>query len=153
MPNYQKHLAGGVGAFIFAFLLISKSLNPSLMTSFQWFLICLIGSLFPDIDTKSKIQKLFYTALLMLFIVLYIYKQPELLIFISFLSLSPLIVNHRGLFHKPLFLLSLGIAVIFFTNMYFPIYLFKITTNVIFFIIGAFSHLWLDLGFKRAFLR
>ena len=58
MPNYKKHLAGGCLIYgLLMFLnaklnLITLDLNLQLQTLSS----CLIGSLFPDIDTKSKLN-------------------------------------------------------------------------------------------------
>ncbi len=149
MPNYKKHIAGGFAGYLIILSLIIKSYNPTLTTALQWLLSTIIGSLFPDIDTKSKFQKIFYFGLLILFIILTIQNNSNLLIFISFLGLIPLVVNHRGIFHKLWFILLLSALIIFVTNLYAPAKIEFISLNLLFFLIGVISHLWLDLGIKK----
>jgi uncharacterized membrane protein YecN with MAPEG domain len=153
MPNYKGHLAGGVVTFCILILTIlgcfSQSIN--LHQIMQYFASCLIGSLFPDIDTKSKIQKKFYTILLLLFIITL--AQNNFLIFsaLSFIGLLPLIVHHRGLFHKPLFIVTVGLFFVLICHMYIPCITNNIYINILFFVFGAFSHIILDVGIKRFF--
>ncbi len=149
MPNYKKHIAGGFASYLILLFLLIKSYNPSLITSLQWLLSTVIGSLFPDIDTKSKFQKFFYFSLLIIFIFLTLKNNSELLILLSFLGLIPLVVNHRGIFHKLWFILLLIAITLFLTNLYAPDKIEFIGLNLLFFLIGTISHLWLDLGIKK----
>ena len=150
MPNYKGHLFGGLITYALLFFMLSSQ-HPSLLTSLQWLFCCLIGSLFPDIDTKSKIQKLFYTVLLITFAILALNNKTEIMIALSFLGIIPLIVKHRGIFHKAWFILFLSTGIVFISNVYFPKNYYEILISITFFTIGAFSHLYLDLGLKRMF--
>jgi len=151
MPGYKGHLLGGIGAFgiTIALLLSVTMIKPTLLLSLQWLLCCLAGSLFPDVDTKSKGQKYFYWVLFILFIFLFINNEYYLMGVLSFIAVLPMLVPHRGLFHRLWFvvlfpaLLSVGV------NCYVPGCSDIIISNTLFFITGAISHLWLDLGFKR----
>lgn len=66
MPNYKKHLVGG--SIVYAALIYTTSelnlIPTDINIQLQTLAACLIGSLFPDIDTKSKIQKYIYSAIL-----------------------------------------------------------------------------------------
>lgn len=150
MPNYKTHLFGGFVTYLLLFYILINQ-NPSILTSVQWLFCCLIGSLFPDIDTKSKIQKLFYTALLITFTILAFNNQTEIMISLSFLGLIPIVVKHRGIFHKAWFLSFISLSILFVSHLYFPKSLNDIFISLTFFTIGAFSHLYLDLGIKRMF--
>ena len=146
MPSYEKHLAGGFATFIpLAFLLKQPTTNFSDLT--MWLFFCLIGSLFPDIDTKSHIQKWIYAFALILIVIFYFLNRALSPLFL--LLALPLLVRHRGLFHNPRFLLALAI----FIAILLKLNLLKIGQNywilALFFLLGAYSHLILDLGFKQ----
>jgi hypothetical protein len=66
MANYKGHLIGGAVAYSI-FLFVGRLHNMSFYTVLEWLLFSLAGALFPDIDTKSKGQKLFYWFLLFFF--------------------------------------------------------------------------------------
>ena len=59
MPGFRGHLIGGTVTYL-AILQCIKSMQPSIPVIISGFIFCIIGSLFPDIDIKSKGQKLFY---------------------------------------------------------------------------------------------
>lgn len=148
MPGYKGHLAGGLITYACGLFLLS-SFNPSFATMSEWLLCVLAGSLFPDVDIKSKGQKLLYRFLFILFFFLVITQRYQMLIFISILAVVPMIVRHRGLFHKLWFVTLLPFLFAFCITIYFPDYQSIILYDVLFFIAGAISHLWLDMGFAR----
>lgn len=149
MPNYKKHLVGGTIAYSCLFYLLISPTNPTINMAVQWFTCCMTGALFPDIDTKSKIQKIFYIIILLTLIAAVLNRKTPLLIFFSFLGLIPALVNHRGLFHNPLFILLITLMTIGAIKIYLPEYSHTAMLNGLFFFTGAISHIWLDFGFKR----
>ena len=149
MPNYKTHLVAGTVTYAGLLVAMQSSFNPNLFTALQWLSCCLIGSLFPDIDTKSKIQKLFYIFLLIVLITLTLKNKTKLFMPLSFIGIIPLIVNHRGIFHKLWFIIAIGLTIVLIVNIYSPSQTTLALNNVIFFIAGAFSHLWLDLGIRK----
>ena len=56
MPGYRAHLAGGLTVYGITIYLL-RSYCGSVFIAAEWMLFTLAGSLFPDIDTKSKGQK------------------------------------------------------------------------------------------------
>ena len=59
MSNYRGHLIGA--CIVYSVIIFVLSFHTkSFITLTEWLLCTLLGSLFPDIDTKSKGQKLFY---------------------------------------------------------------------------------------------
>jgi len=143
MPNYRGHLLGGLIAYVYVMLTII-TIKPSFITACEWLFFTLAGSLFPDIDTKSKGQKYFYSILLLLFICLLYQNKFQLLSCISCIAITPMLSNHRGLFHKKWFVIVMPIVVwIIFTTI-FPDLMRPLLINVLFFIVGALSHLFLD---------
>lgn len=148
MPSYKGHLAGGVGVYCVG-LYVLQDYNPTLATASEWLLCVLAGSLFPDIDTKSKGQKIFYYGVLMLLLYLVAGNHKKILAFVSLLAMIPLVVNHRGLLHRTWFVVLAPASCAAVMGMYFPAYQSILFFDTAFFILGALSHLWLDLGIKQ----
>ena len=154
MPSYKGHLAGGAAAYVItlAGVLISTALDPSLFAVLEWFALCMIGSLFPDVDIKSKGQKLFYMILLATMIILSSFEHWHALVFLSFMAVIPLCSKHRGLFHNLWFVVLLPITISWLICIFWlPHCSSIIFYDCLFFISGAISHLYLDLGFRRLF--
>lgn len=151
MPGYRVHLAGaGVTYFVLMFVVL-RCIQPPLFSCFMWFLCCLAGGLFPDIDTKSYGQKIFYKLLMLMFLILYFTKQWSILGVLSLCSVVPLCVNHRGLFHNVWFIIALsGLGAVLLTRAYVSDDIL-VYGSMIFFMCGAISHLYLDLGFSKMF--
>ena len=151
MSNYKGHLVGGAAVFGGAYLVLHMAAITVPINPLQPLLFCLFGSLFPDIDTKSKVQILSYRIAFVAFIVLAFLKHWSAVIMLSFFLLIPLVVHHRTLTHKKWFLIALPTALYAVATVYYPQYAIAVMWNGLFFVIGAFSHLILDYGFQRAF--
>ncbi len=149
MPNYKGHLVGGAAAYTLLFILLRNSVTPSFITAGEWLVFALAGALFPDIDIKSRGQKYFYRIVLLLFFILIIQKQFELLAFGSILATIPMLVRHRGIFHKLWFVILMPMLIWLFVTITMPELSTTVWYDVLFFIVGAISHLWLDLGIHR----
>jgi len=95
MPGYKVHLAAGVAVSCCAY---ATTINLFHLPTVPQLPICialgLIGSLFPDIDVQSKIQKIYYrTATLGVFVTLLLqawtpFLRPSLLFFILRINLT-----------------------------------------------------------------
>lgn len=148
MPNYQGHISGGCMAFALVLLFVVPSYPPTVLAMIEWLLFTLAGSLFPDIDIKSRGQKYFYRIMLVLFIVLAINQHYKHLAIISVLSVIPHLVKHRGMFHRLWFVVAMPLIAWYFITQQFPTIYTALLLDTIFFIAGAVSHLWLDMGTK-----
>lgn len=100
MSLYKGHLAGGIFAFTLYVLALvifySFEPNPNILI---WFGLCMLGALWPDVDTNSLGQKLFYGIFLVLdsfFLLTGLYKEAALL---GFFALLPIVGKHRGWTH------------------------------------------------------
>ena len=149
MPNYKGHLAGGIFVYLLGIYLIIQSQTPNFTIGLEWFLFTLAGSLFPDVDIKSKGQKLFYLIMLILMVILLLNNQTQALVIVAVLSVMPLLVRHRGIFHRLWFVILIPLLAAWILCLYFPTCEKTIMYDCLFFILGAISHLWLDLGLKR----
>lgn len=167
MSSYRGHLVGGAVTF----LLVQQGTQffvkapPSTMggTSPKGLIFgltfCLLGSLFPDIDTKSVGQRIFYMMLTCIIVATIAMERWNLLSVLSLLGLFPLLVHHRGIIHTVWFvtLAPLPIPLIIMYNAPKLFLQGDLIYAYLYFVSGALSHLLLDYGIwkslKRAFSR
>jgi hypothetical protein len=149
MPNYKGHVLGGIVVYGVIFCTVASMLHPSFITAFEWLLFTLAGALFPDIDIKSKGQKYFYHLVLMLLIVLAVHRQFTTITCCSFIVITPMLVRHRGIFHRSWFIITMPIIVWALASIILPSLSASLFLNTLFFIAGGLSHIVLDMGFSR----
>jgi|SRR5579863_2313423 len=150
MPGYKGHLLGGCVSYALL-LAVIYMYCPSYAVAARWLMCALAGSLFPDIDVKSKGQNYFYWIIFFIMLVLLAQQQLYALAFCSMVSIIPMLVRHRGIFHRWWFIVLVAVGVWLLITQYAPLYRTQLGYDVLFFIVGAFSHLWLDLGLRRMF--
>ena len=143
MPGYKGHLCGGLIAYVVVFFFCLTT-RPSLLTACEWLFCTLAGSLFPDIDVKSKGQKYFYYVVMVLFLFLLSQEKFQLLSCVSILAITPMLSRHRGLFHKAWFLITISIIGWLIIGGIFPNLRSLLLQHSLFFCLGALSHLVLD---------
>ena len=149
MPNYKGHLVGGIVIYALLFFCICATQKPSSMVAIEWLIATLAGALFPDIDIKSKGQKYFYYVVFVLFDVLAARQRFELVTCCSFIFLTPMLVRHRGIFHHPLFVIIMPLLLWLFLSTLVPKISHRLLMDTGFFIAGALSHIWLDVGTRH----
>jgi len=64
------------------------------------FFLCLIGSMTPDIDTKSISQKVIYSLLFIANLALILFKYYRESAILGFLAMVPMLVKHRRQLHS-----------------------------------------------------
>jgi hypothetical protein len=143
MPGYRAHLITGLVTYLVLVHLL-KSAEPSASTLVLGLMFCLCGALFPDIDVKSKGQKLFYILLLCLLIYLMIEEKYCMFAVMSFLGIIPLLVRHRGVFHYIWFLTAMACAFSLMVKSFCGSVEQIMLNNVWFFFAGSVSHVLLD---------
>ena len=149
MPGYKSHAAGslilgGVGLAAVHWL-GWYSLEPGQALLLMAFVV--LGSLFPDVDTDSVGQKLFYSLLAVVNLSLMILGHYKWAAVLGFCALLPVAARHRGWIHTwwAMFLVPLVIfiiPVIFYDVQWqnlLPFYLASV--------FGYFTHLLLDRKF------
>lgn len=148
MPGYKGHVVGGcVAGGVLLVLLQQYCTSPAL--ALQWLVCCLAGSLFPDIDVKSKGQHYFYWIIIAVLCVCIVRRNFYALSVCSVLALMPMLSRHRGLFHRGWFIIVLPLTIWMMGMHYHPAYATYFFKHTLFFITGALSHLWLDQGWHR----
>lgn len=150
MPNYRTHLVGASIAYLASVLMLSLYTKPLYYQIF-WFWCSLAGGLFPDVDTKSRGQRYFYTLLLLAMSLLWMQGKLRVVAGISLCSFLPLCVKHRGLLHN-VWIVGLVVAGATCWSIYMaPTWREVIIISAYCFMIGVLSHLYLDLGLRRMF--
>ncbi len=144
MPEHKTHLFVGFLVYVAVLYLVLFFGPISWERKIELLMYTLIGALFPDIDTKSKIQRVMYIMFFILLLLLAYTKQYIAATATGILACLPLMVHHRGIFHSILFLTFLGATAVFCTKLYYPAYTIIMLYNVIFFLAGVFSHLFAD---------
>lgn len=145
MPGYKVHILGGAITCVGIVALLSQySVQPAPLVFAQWFAATILGSLFPDVDIKSKGQGIFYKVMLVCLFLLLLEKQVYLFVIMSFLALVPVLVRHRGLFHRVWFVVLLPFTVAVLAGSSFPVYSAVFLYHACFFSAGALSHIFLD---------
>ena len=150
MAGYKGHIVGGVVAYALLFFIL-KHQTDSLLVYAQWFGCALAGALFPDIDVKSKGQKYFYWLVLAAVLYLICSLRFEMIAVISVLSITPMLSKHRGLFHEPWFVIMIPLLLWLCVLSWYPQAAQQAFLAMIFFIVGALSHLFLDRGWRGIF--
>ncbi len=151
MPGYKGHLAGGlffalmglVGSILFGWLVLDPVFASGLVC------FCLLGALFPDVDTDSKGQRLFYLVFVAVDLGLILRGQHVWAAWLGLFSMLPAIGSHRGWTHTWWAMILVPVPIICI-----PLILNGIASVIDFlpyyisFVVGYFSHLLLDGEFK-----
>ncbi|GAB7080374.1 metal-dependent hydrolase [Megalodesulfovibrio paquesii] len=102
MPGYKLHLAFG-GVVIGGGLAAAHHHNLATFDPFTATMLMLIGlgaSIFPDVDTNSKGQHLFYALLAVVDMVLMAQERYKWSAILGFIAMLPAISRHRGFTHR-----------------------------------------------------
>jgi membrane-bound metal-dependent hydrolase YbcI (DUF457 family) len=150
MPGYKGHLTAGLvtaGAAIGAGLFWGKlTADPLQMAGLTGF--CLLGAMFPDVDTDSKGQNLFYAVFIAVDAVLIYYHDYRWAAWLGLAAMLPALGHHRGWTHTWWAMLAVGLPIVIIPKFFLgsgsieaflPFY--------IAFTLGYFSHLLLDWEF------
>jgi hypothetical protein len=154
MPGYKGHIAGAVAlnaAYVGALSLAPDSVlgsNHHIVSDTQLlvglFVLAILFGLFPDIDTNSKGQDIFYGLAFVADILLLWNGRLAAAAFLGLLAMLPILGKHRGWTHsKPaMFLVPLPILAV--PYLYNHVYLDTALVAYGAALIGYFSHLLLD---------
>jgi len=148
MPRYQTHLWCNAFAYLMVVTFIAHYHLRLPATYLELLLSSSLGSLFPDIDIKSKGQQISYLILVILLVCLLCSKQCMIAALVGIAALTPLFVAHRGVFHRLWFIAGLTVVMVFILLQLMPLYHERILANGIFFLMGAMTHLMLDGGWR-----
>lgn len=160
MANYKGHIAGGaIAAGAYGLLLSIAPIEriaetAGLLQNWQvWAAIGVLGvlfGLFPDVDTNSKAQDIFFGIVFPLDILLLWQRYIQAAAYLGLIAMLPIIGHHRGWTHKKWAMLVIPLPILLVPYLYnhsvLPISLVYYGAAVV----GYFSHLLLDgLIFKH----
>jgi membrane-bound metal-dependent hydrolase YbcI (DUF457 family) len=146
MPGYKGHLLGGalVAATSLVILAALRLYTDDYALLVSLGGLVLLGALFPDIDTDSTGQTLFYASLAALDGWLIYRAQYYHAAWLGLLALVPVVGRHRGWIHTWWAMLLLPTPILLL-----PVFLWQVEWDRALpyycaFVLGYFSHLLLD---------
>jgi membrane-bound metal-dependent hydrolase YbcI (DUF457 family) len=154
VANYKGHIVGGLGASaayaaVLAFTPIQRyAERADLLHNWQAlaavFVIGMLFGLFPDVDTNSKAQDLFFWVVFPLDILLLATGNIQAAAYLGLIAMLPIVGHHRGWTHKvwAMFIVPLPILLVpyLYNDAILPISAMYYGAAVA----GYFSHLLLD---------
>ncbi|MGD8833550.1 MAG: metal-dependent hydrolase [Desulfobacteraceae bacterium] len=150
MPGYKGHLNGGlvIGALLVGVAVVTGYLSRDPMQLALLMGFCLLGALFPDIDTDSKGQNLFYSGLIIIDGYLIYLQHYRWAAWVGLFSMLPALGHHRGWTHTWWAMLVVPLPIVIVPYLFFNGYgLGTFKNYYMAFALGYFSHLLLDRKF------
>lgn len=154
MAGYKGHIAGAIA--INAIYVAVVSLGPSAISNFSsgllsdWqllgglFITAILFGLWPDVDTNSAGQNLFFAIAFTMDILLIVTGRFEAAAYLGLLAMTPIIGKHRGWTHSFIAMLLVPLPIVIVTFAYSPN---KVGIGLLIYgaaVAGYFSHLLLD---------
>lgn len=111
--TYVQHVRRGIAAYfiavvpIIAWILYRQNWSAAKLGWYWWeilicFVICILGSMAPDIDIKSRSQRVIYAIMIAADLVLILFMYYREAAIVGFLAMLPNVLKHRGQMHSPL---------------------------------------------------
>jgi membrane-bound metal-dependent hydrolase YbcI (DUF457 family) len=149
MPGYKGHLIGGICFFglCLAGVIWLGVYKPEPQTALVLLCIFLVGALFPDVDTDSKGQNLFYGVLAILDLALMIKGEYKWAAILGFCALLPAIGHHRGWTHTWWAMLLVPLPIIILSMIFYRFPLQALLPFYLAAVLGYLSHLVFDRKF------
>lgn len=151
MPGYKTHLIGGLVSFSLVYFMSKPYSNFSPELLLFCLAASLVGSLFPDLDTTSKMQYFFYILLAPFLVTALLMHHWIFFICGGAIALILGFIKHRTLFHRPFFLILLPTIIFLWVVIYYPQKIMPAFFITLSFIIGTLSHVALDIGKSKLF--
>lgn len=154
MANYKGHIAGGAAAGIaytaaLSYVPIERFAEAAGVLQ-NWeaiaaiFVLSMLFALFPDIDTNSKGQDIFYGLALVTDILLIVNGDIEAAAFLGLIAMAPIVGKHRGWTHSKIAMLLVPVPLLIIPYLYNAAILPVAAVYYGACVAGYFSHLLLD---------
>ncbi len=154
MAGYKGHIAGAIavnGAYVAAVNTFAHEvLVRAGITLVNWqllvglFVVAVLFGLWPDIDTNSKGQNIFFGIAFIADILLIVTGRFEAAAYLGLLAMTPIIGKHRGWTHSKIAMLAVPLPILLVPYLYnqqlLPLCLILYGAAVA----GYFSHLLFD---------
>lgn len=161
MSNYKGHIAGGAIAGIAYAAVVTGVINThidfsSYGTNPEWVfpavlvVVSILFGLWPDIDTNSKGQDIFFSGMFALNVYLIATESYKLAAFLGLLAMLPIVGKHRGWTHSRPAMLLIPLPILLLPFLFEPTRPWLGAPYYGAAVVGIMSHLLLDgLLFKR----
>lgn len=149
MAGYKGHSVGAVVLLLVAMHYFGNTFhNPDLIDIILYGAIALMFGLWPDVDIKSKGQKIFYSIFFVTDLYLIINQEFEIAAYFGLIIILPILARHRGWTHTLTAMILIPLPILLYpmydsglaTLAGLPYYAAAVT--------GYFSHLLLDKEVK-----
>lgn len=154
MANYKGHIVGGVaagGAYTLALTYVpveqfaeAAGVLQDMQALVAVFVLAILFALFPDVDTNSKGQDIFYGLALGVDILLIISGNIEAAAYLGLLAMAPIVGHHRGWTHAKWAMFAIPLPLVIVPYLYNPDILPLALILYGAAVAGYFSHLLLD---------
>lgn len=160
MANYKGHIGGAV--LVCTAYVVGVTLLPvewvaktgGILSNWQMvaalFVVAMLFGLWPDVDTNSKAQDIFFGTAFALDILLIAFGYLEAAAYLGLLAMTPIVGKHRGWTHNKIAMLLVPLPILIVPFLYQPD---NWVPGLLFYgaaVAGYFSHLLFDgLIFKR----
>ena len=155
MAGYRGHLAGATVAYViyFAGLAAVFAVDQAYAQLSDWeilayplslFAICLLFGLWPDVDTNSKGQDIFYTLFFLCDVLFITTGRYEEAAYLGLFAILPILGKHRGWTHTYWAMLLIPSPLFFLPYLMLPE---RPLLGLPFYaaaVVGYFSHLFMD---------
>ena len=155
MANYQGHLAGAsvfyavyLAGLAFVFSIDAAYTRFTLLELVAYplalFGLCLMFGLWPDVDTNSKGQNLFYTIFFLVDVILITTRHFEEAAYLGLFAILPALGKHRGWTHTWWAMLLIPSPLLILPYLFFPE---RPLWGLPFYgaaVVGYLSHLFMD---------
>ena len=161
MANYRGHIVGGLAAIaVYAGVIWVAPINSLTEAAgflHDWqvavalFVVGVLFALFPDVDTNSKAQDIFFGIIFPLDILLIVSGNITTAAYLGLIAMLPIIGHHRGWTHKKWAMLVVPLPILLVPFLYNE---HISTASLVFYgaaVVGYFSHLLFDGHIVRAF--
>lgn len=154
MANYKGHIVGGlvftaVYAVSLSFVPIEQFAEQARLLQ-DWqamaavFVIGMLFGLFPDVDTNSKAQDIFFGIIFPIDILLIINGNIQAAAYLGLIAMLPIIAHHRGWTHTKWAMFVVPLPILLVPYLYNDAIL---PSSIVYYsaaVVGYFSHLALD---------
>lgn len=154
MANYKGHIVGGIAisaiyAGVLSFAPVTQLAETAgLLHNWQAiaavFIIGILFALFPDVDTNSKAQDIFFAIVFPLDIILLTTGNIQAAAYLGLIAMLPILGHHRGWTHKVWAVIVIPLPILIIPYLYNDAIL---PISAIYYgaaVWGYFSHLLLD---------
>lgn len=154
MANYKGHIVGGVLAGGAYSLLLARvpierfAESAHLLQNWQalaaLFVLTILFGLFPDVDTNSKAQDIFFGLAFFIDILLILDGHIQAAAYLGLIAMMPIVGHHRGWTHKKWAMFVVPLPIIIVPYLYNEAALPIAITYYGAAVFGYFSHLLFD---------